>query len=44
MQLDWETKSTDDEIQGPKYYANQIQAIEVTDVSMFWSAARALFQ
>ena len=38
------TKLTDDEICGPKYYANQIQAIEATDVSMFQSAASVLFQ
>ena len=38
------TKPADDEIQGPEYYANHIQAIEATDVSMFWSAARVLFQ
>ena len=36
------TKSADDEIRGPEYYANQIKAIEATDVSMFQSAV--LFQ
>ena len=37
------TKPADDEIQGLEYYAEQIQAIEATDVSMFQSATRVLF-
>ena len=36
-------KPTDDEIQGLEHYADQMQAIEVADVSMFQSAARVLF-
>ena len=38
------TKPADDEIQGHEYYTDQIQAIEAADISMFWSAARVLFQ
>ena len=37
------TKPADDEIRGLGYYAEQIQAIEAADVSMFRSAARVLF-
>ena len=37
------TKPADDEMQGPQYYAEQIQAIEAVDVSMFQPAARVLF-
>ena len=37
------TKPADDEIQGLEHYADQMQAIEATDVSMFRSAVRVLF-
>ena len=37
------TKPADDEIRGVEHYAEQMQAIEATDVSMFQSAARVLF-
>ena len=33
------SKPTDDDIQGPEYYAGRIAAIEAADVSMIWSVA-----
>ena len=33
------SKLTDDDIQGPEYYAGRIAAIEAADVSMIWSVA-----
>ena len=33
------SKPTDDDIQGPEYYAGRIVAIEAADVSIIWYVA-----
>ena len=38
------SKPTDDEIEGPQHYAAKIAAIEVADVSIFWSVVMAVSQ